>query len=486
VSGVAGRGINYPAYERTRSAQPSGRAGRSSFRIRLALGGNIVAFAALAITSFVPAVAASSPSIVVSPTSTPAGQPVTVRGSGFSKNQSGYVALDSSTTGVSFRANATGTFSVNVSVPPSESVGTHTVAAHAGGKTSGRNLTGATIVYSSVTVVSPAPTPDPTPTPAPTAAPTASPTPTATPTATPTPTPSGVASTPNFVVGMAAGKWNVPAEVQGAVNYVSLDTPSSSLVASYTAAGVNVVDEITGPYSSGGVQAVDPNVWAANAVAAYRASPNIIAIEILNEPAGTWFWGSGAKSSANAAAYAVLLKTVHDAFVANFGSARPKLLASYDGGYAGGTEWGAMVTAADPLAYTYVDAVTMHPYGGTADRTLSALGARSGVTAAHTLSGKPVWVTEVGWPTAVGQPSTGDSFQWTESEQADNIYNFVTWAGGTGYVDGVILFMYRDYGTNNWYGVTRLDGSHKPSYDALHRAALGLSETVTLQGPTRF
>lgn len=59
---------------------------------------------------------------------------------------------------------------------------------------------------------------------------------------------------------------------------------------------------------------------------------------------------------------------------------------------------------------------------------------------------------EVGWPTAVGQSSTGDSLQWSESEQASSITNFIAWASGTGYVAEVVYFNYHDYGTNDWYG----------------------------------
>ena len=73
----------------------------------------------------------------------------------------------------------------------------------------------------------------------------------------------------------------------------------------------------------------------------------------------------------------------------------------------------------------------------------------------------PIYVTEVGWPTAVGQPSTGDSFQWTEAEQAQNITNFIDWAKGTGYIADVTIFNYRDYGTNDWYGIESASGAHK-------------------------
>ena len=77
-------------------------------------------------------------------------------------------------------------------------------------------------------------------------------------------------------------------------------------------------------------------------------------------------------------------------------------------------------------------------------RSLSAQGNRNAVTSAHQATGKPVYVTEVGWPTDTGGSATGDSEQWTEAQQATNIYNFVNWARGTGYVGGVWYYAYMD------------------------------------------
>ena len=82
-------------------------------------------------------------------------------------------------------------------------------------------------------------------------------------------------------------------------------------------------------------------------------------------------------------------------------------------------------------------------------------------------TGKPVYVTEIGWPTALGQPSTGDSLQWSQADQATNLTNFMDWARGTGYVGAAVYFNYRDYGTNMWYGIESASGTKKPAYDAL-------------------
>jgi hypothetical protein len=281
-------------------------------------------------------------------------------------------------------------------------------------------------------------------------------------------TPSSPLITSPMWVGVDAGGWpsSFAADVAGAASYVRLDTPSS--IAGWTHAGVKVIDDMSGPSNAGGVSAVNATEWAAQAVAEVKANPEIVAVEVLNEPGNKWMgWGSNAGSAANAAAYDHLLKVVHEAFVANFGSSYPRILASYDGGE-GPTTWGEEMWAADPNVGSYIDGITMHSYGGTSNRTQSALGDRHQVEAAHAQHPNiPVYITEVGWPTAVGQPPTGDSLQWTEAEQAQNITNFVNWAKGTGYIQDVTIFNYRDYGSNDWYGIESASGAHKLSYSAL-------------------
>ncbi len=269
-------------------------------------------------------------------------------------------------------------------------------------------------------------------------------------------------------VGVDAGGWpsSFASDIAGAASYVRLESPSS--ISGWTAAGLKVIDDMAGPYNSGGVAAVNATEWAAKAVAEVKANPQIAAIEVLNEPGNQWIgWGSSAGDAANAAAYDHLLKVVHEAFVANFGSNYPAILASYDGGE-GPTTWGQEMWAAEPNVGNYINGVTLHSYGGTSNRTHSALGDREQIEKAHSQHpDMPIYITEVGWPTAVGQPSTGDSFQWTESEQAQNITNFVDWAKGTGYIQDVTIFNYRDYGTNDWYGIESASGAHKLSYTAL-------------------
>jgi hypothetical protein len=184
--------------------------------------------------------------------------------------------------------------------------------------------------------------------------------------------------------------------------------------------------------------------------------------ELINEPGNPYFY----PDYNNIQLYADITKAVHGALEANFAApVRPKLLVSYDGGF-NGSAYGRAIFAAGAAA----DGVTVHPYGGHGSG--SALGGRERVTQAHSETGLPVYVTEVGWPTAVGQPATGDSLQWTEQQQAENITSFIQWARSLGYVGDVTYFNYADYGSNDFYGIVNAGGtSHKLAYDALKAAS---------------
>jgi hypothetical protein len=178
--------------------------------------------------------------------------------------------------------------------------------------------------------------------------------------------------------------------------------------------------------------------------------------EIVNEPGNPYEGGS----TTNQPQYAAYVEEVNRALSALPEARRPRLLVSFDGGFAG-DEYGRILVKDDPNLLKLNIGWTVHPYGGHGSN--SALGGQSRVREAL----HPVYVTEVGWPTAVGQPPTGDSLQWTEAQQAENIVNFVRWARSLGYVNDVTIFNGVDYGSNDWYGVERGNRSHKPSFAAL-------------------
>jgi hypothetical protein len=278
-----------------------------------------------------------------------------------------------------------------------------------------------------------------------------------------------------MVVGLNAGNYGSSGvtDVEGtAVPAVRLDDElGANALKLYQSAGFKIDLDFSGPYDSGGVGAMNADAWVASKLNFYKTNTDPAKtpwIEVLNEPGGTWFWGSNAISQSNADAYRTLLQKTYDAFHAEYGSSAPKILATFDGTQAitFGQRWWTAGSA------SFVDGIVVHPYGGTSNRTASALGNRQRVIDVHSLTGKPVYVTEVGWPTALGMSSTGDSFQWSETEQAANVTNFMDWARSTGYVAAVMYFNYRDFGSNNLYGVVRGDGSHKPAYSALRAEAL--------------
>lgn len=281
-----------------------------------------------------------------------------------------------------------------------------------------------------------------------------------------------------MAVGLNAGNFGMRgvADVKHAVRLVRLEhSVGVGAVRAYANSGVKVDLLFSGPYTSAGVGAVNPQAWVANALGFYGAActpRKCPYVEVLNEPYWRVWWGSNAASQANADAYARLLKAAHDAFHARYGSSAPKILAACENqGWNNHwcTEWRRSRAVPNPARYA--DYVTVHPYGGTGSRASSARGMRAMVRTAHRVSRKPVFVTEVGWPTATGCGPTGDSLQWSEAQQARNLTGFMNWARRTGYVAAVTYFNYRDFGGCTWYGVVRTNGTHKPAYNALKREA---------------
>lgn len=283
----------------------------------------------------------------------------------------------------------------------------------------------------------PAPSPEPVPTPE------------------PTPTPSVFLPGLHFN-GWGHEKWKDIATT--GVRNVRLPWAEATSAAEYTEAakyGIRIVSVIHG--EGGSIGGISPSAYAKEAVEYHKAHPGTLYHEVLNEPDGSWFWSD----PTNYTAYVRLCQVTHEAFATNFpADARPKVAVSY-----GKASWYAGVSKAGVLPYT--DVIVCHSYGGSQGQYGGKLGNRAGIETAHKESGKPIIVTEIGWPTAVGQPSTGDSQQWTESQQAENITGFMHWAKSTGYVELVTIFGYVDGGGNNAYGVERRDRTHKPGFAAI-------------------
>lgn len=264
----------------------------------------------------------------------------------------------------------------------------------------------------------------------------------------PPPTPS------SMWISLNAGGWGSSqyADVAAAVNTVRT---TESNISGWTKVGVRVIYDDSGPYTTGGVKSINVSSWVSNAVAYVKTNPQVAAIEVLNEASGSWFWGPNAASPEEAVAYDKLLEAVHNAFVKEFGSAHPLILASY-GGPSEAPVWGERLWAANPNIGNFCDGVVVHPYPSSG----RGEGDRKQVEEAHAKTGKPVYATEVGWRTSVV----------TEAEQAQDITNFINWAKSTGYVADVDVFGYRDYGPSapsETWGIETWEGRHKLAYAAL-------------------
>jgi hypothetical protein len=271
-----------------------------------------------------------------------------------------------------------------------------------------------------------------------------------------------------IAVGLNGGGWGPcePPEMSTEIKYIRVDSPTT--VAPWTSVGLNVIADLSGPYDDSGVSGVDVAAYVRRVVKLVEASPDVWAIEVLNEPGNLYFWGKDAESPANRTAYAKLIVAVHDALVARFGARRPLILASYDGGIPSNA-WGE-AWAQDATALADADMLTEHPYGVSSERASAALGNRANVEAAHAQTGKPIAVTEVGWPTdgAVGE----GALKYSEAEEAENIAAFVGWAHATGYVKVVTVYNYRDTADGGGgYGVQTHQGTKKLAWFALAKAA---------------
>jgi len=276
-----------------------------------------------------------------------------------------------------------------------------------------------------------------------------------------------------MVIGVDSGGWGSSSTfddlAKGGIDYIRTESTDTSYVEPQSlSAGVHIATVIFG--TSGSIGAISPAGYAAE-VRSYFAKYGRnggLAVEVLNEPGNDLFWSD----PTNYAAYAKLVKAVHEALATLPAASRPVELCSWDGGEASSNPdkpWGQGIKAAGALPYC--DGVTVHPYGGKTGGDGGALGGRKDVELAHAESSKPVYVTEMGWPTAMGQPPTGDSQQWTEAQQASNITGFMQWAAGSGYVPMVIYFNYVDYGTNAFYGIETKARKHKLGFAALAEAS---------------
>jgi hypothetical protein len=145
--------------------------------------------------------------------------------------------------------------------------------------------------------------------------------------------------------------------------------------------------------------------------------------------------------------------------------------------------WIDSLYSAMPGLNRYFDGVAIHPYG--ADLTgLSGIGSnqlrrtellRAGFEA-HGADDKPLWITEVGWPTC----TTGSERCTTDAGQAASLTQLIdylrtTWSS---FVRAVFVYHYEDFGDNpadpeDDYGLTTVSHRPKPALAIFQALAAG-------------
>jgi Bacterial Ig domain len=260
-----------------------------------------------------------------------------------------------------------------------------------------------------------------------------------------------------------------------------------AIVAGARARGMNVVFVITGA-TDGSNTPPDPSDFAraAGSFANQMAQAGgAAAYEVWNEEDETEFWGA----AVDAGRYAAILEAAYPQIKAGDPGAKVLLgpLTGNDYGFlqqvyaagAGGSFDAAAVhtdTACpvDPPSSYYRE------NGQVARFTFLGLRTVHDVMAANGQGDKPIWMTELGWTTATstcargmwaGQKPAGVS----EAQQAANLREAYHCLAGYPYVAAGLWFTLKDTNVHgdelDHYGLQRLDGSHKPSWDAFHSVA---------------
>jgi polysaccharide biosynthesis protein PslG len=193
--------------------------------------------------------------------------------------------------------------------------------------------------------------------------------------------------------------------------------------------------------------------------------------QLWNEPNFAPFW----KPAPDPAAYLELLRAFDSAVERNDPTAR-----TITGGLfptpAGGP------SAEEFLADVYreggaelFDAVGVHPYAATPGEALSALGELRALMSRFGDSGKPIWITEVGWASG-GAPSGLTVGAARQADYLTQIFDLAAADRDRLGIAGVVWYSLSDTPGPLWVGhcgMFRLDGSAKPSWEAFASVAGG-------------
>ena len=269
-------------------------------------------------------------------------------------------------------------------------------------------------------------------------------------------------------------------------------TTFQGIVTMARARGMGVIFVLTGA-ADGSNTPPDPAAFAAFAetfATSMRQAGGATAYEVWNEEDANDFWGA----AVDAARYAAILKAVYPRLKAadpgakvllgpltgnNYGFLEQVYAAGAGGSFDAASVHTDTACLVDPPSSFYREdgKVARYPFLGF--RTVHD------VMAAHGDGAKPIWMTELGWSTAASTCSRG---MWagqkaagvSEAQQAANLKEAYHCLASYPYVESALWFTLKETSGQgdelDHYGLQRLDGSHKPSWDAFR--------TVTTQGDT--
>lgn len=280
------------------------------------------------------------------------------------------------------------------------------------------------------------------------------------------PPPAEPPSPTSLKVGMVAGGWggaDITDAKAGGQTGVRLENPSS--IDAYLKANLSVL-WLANIYNTGGFKAVSRSSLMERVRKAAAAGAWVI--EVGNEPGGDWFFGGSALSESNAKAYG---EAILEALAA---APNSQILASWDGGHAGGEEWGKLVLKTTPSLKGHSRLLwSVHCYAGSsANPSATKLNPPSGlcqhltaIDKCHAATECGVVISELGFPT---KEKTGDSPLCTEAQQKLGHELSLGYCRERPYVKGYFCYGYRDGSGAKGYGVVRSDDSKKPAFAVLH------------------
>lgn len=198
----------------------------------------------------------------------------------------------------------------------------------------------------------------------------------------------------------------------------------------------------------------------------------ITTFELWNEP----YYSNGDGGNYDPAAYANLIAAAGAAAHAADPAAKVLLAADTDAGAENGDTWVNWIDAlyqAVPNLNNYFDGIAVHPYGpdttditGDGDNQIRRVEMIRADFVAHGAADKPLWITEIGWPTCNGT----DVMCTTAANQLNDVNQLITYLHTTWqpYVKAVFLYDMQDLGTDltnpeDNYGLYTYAGTAKPA-----------------------